>query len=79
MERFRSASHTQRLLAASGSTASRLRPRRHLCSAPESRQETAQRFQTWQEMTGTAVAASQPSEVSLSRLDTCSSPQQKLT
>jgi putative transposase len=57
MQRFKSAGHAQRLLAASGRIAQHFRPRRHRCSARAYRQEMRQRFQTWEEITGSAMAA----------------------
>jgi putative transposase len=57
MQRFKSAGHAQRFLAAYGPIAHHFRPRRHLCSAPEYRQAMRQRFHTWQEITGLAPAA----------------------
>jgi len=57
MQRFKSPGHAQRLLSAYGPIVSHFRPRRHRLSAPADRQEMRQRFQTWQEMTGLAVAA----------------------
>jgi putative transposase len=57
MQRFKSAGHAQRFLAAYGPIVQHFRPRRHLFSAPEYRQEMRQRFQTWQEITGLAPAA----------------------
>jgi putative transposase len=57
MGRFKSPGHAQRFLSAYGPIASHFRPRRHLCSTPEYRQEMAQRFRIWQEITGTTMAA----------------------
>jgi putative transposase len=57
MQGFKSAGQAQRFLAAYGPIAQHFRPRRHLLPAPEYRQEMAQRFQIWQEITGTAIAA----------------------
>jgi putative transposase len=57
MGRFKSPGHAQRFLSAYGPIASHFRPRRHLCSAPKYRQEMAQRFRIWQEITGTTMAA----------------------
>ena len=51
MQRFKSSGHAQRFLSAYGPIASYFRPRRHLYSAPEYRQERAQRFQARQEIT----------------------------
>jgi putative transposase len=57
MQRFKSAGHAQRFLAAYGPIASHLRPRRHHFSAPEYRQKIAEQFRTWREITGPAMAA----------------------
>jgi putative transposase len=57
MGRFKSPRHAQRFLSAYGPMASHFRPRRPLCSAREYRQEMAQRFRIWQEITGTTMAA----------------------
>jgi putative transposase len=57
MQRFKSPGHAQRFLSAYGPIVSHFRPRRHLRSAPEYRQERAQRFQTWQEITSLIPAA----------------------
>ena len=57
MQRFKSAGHAQRFLAAYGPIAQHFRPRRHLLPAKIYRQEMMQRFQAWQEITGTATAA----------------------
>jgi putative transposase len=57
MQGFKSPGHAQRFLSAYGPIASHFRPRRHLCSAPEYRQEMAQRFRIWQEITSTTIAA----------------------
>jgi putative transposase len=57
MQRCKSPDHAQRFLSAYGPIISHFRPRRHLLPAPVYRQEMRQRFQTWQEMTGTQLAA----------------------
>jgi putative transposase len=57
MQRFKSAGHTQRFLAAYDPIAQHFRPRRHRFSAPKYRQEMRQRFQTWREITGLVPAA----------------------
>ena len=57
MQQFKSAGHAQRFLAAYGPIASYFRPRRHRLSAPAYRQEMRQRFHTWREITGSAMAA----------------------
>jgi putative transposase len=54
---FKSPGHAQRFLSAYGLIADHFRPRRHRCSAPEYRQEMRQRFQVWEEITGTGMAA----------------------
>ncbi len=57
MQGFKSPGHAQRFLTAYGPIAQHFRPHRHRLSAPEYRQEMAQRFQIWQEITGSAIAA----------------------
>jgi putative transposase len=57
MQRFKSAGHAQRFLAAYGPITSHFRPRRHRLSAFAYHQEMRQRFQTWREITGTVMAA----------------------
>jgi putative transposase len=57
MQRFKSPGHAQRFLSAYGPIASHFRPRRHRLPAPVYRQEMQQRFQAWQEITGTPLAA----------------------
>jgi putative transposase len=57
MGRFKSPGQAQRFLAAYGPIVQHFRPRRHWFSAPAYRQEMAQRFQIWQEITGTTMAA----------------------
>jgi putative transposase len=57
MQGFKSPGHGQRFLAAYGPIAQHFRPRRHRFSAPEYRQEMRQRFQVWEEITGTGMAA----------------------
>jgi putative transposase len=57
MQGFKSPGHAQRFLAAYGPIDSHFRPRRHLLPAPVYRQEMRQRFQAWQEITGTPLAA----------------------
>jgi putative transposase len=57
MQRLKSPGHAQRFLAVYGAIASHFRPRRHLYSAPAYRQQMTRRFQTWREITGTAIAA----------------------
>jgi putative transposase len=57
LQRFQSPGHAQRFLSAYGPITSHFRPRRHLLPAPVYRQEMRQRFQAWQEITGTLLAA----------------------
>jgi DDE domain len=57
MQGFQSAGHAQRFLAAYGPIAQHFRPRRHRLSAAEYRDEMRQRFESWDEMTGTERAA----------------------
>jgi len=57
MQGFKSPGQAQRFLAAYGPIVQHFRPRRHRLPAPEYRQEMAQRFQIWQEITGAAIAA----------------------
>jgi putative transposase len=53
MQEFTSAGHAQRFLSAYGPIALHLRPRRHLLSASDYRQEMRKRFESWAEITGT--------------------------
>jgi putative transposase len=57
MQRFKSPGHAQRFLSAYGPIAQHFRPRRHRFAAPAYRQEMKKRFQIWQAITGTALAA----------------------
>ena len=57
MQGFKSPGHAQRFLAAYGPIAQHFRPRRHLLSAPEYRQEMSQRFDSWREVTSLPTAA----------------------
>src|SRR5215471_11799092 len=57
MQGCKSAGHAPRFLSAYGPIAQHCRPRRHLLSAPEYRQEMRQRFESWAEITGTKRAA----------------------
>jgi putative transposase len=57
MGRFKSSGHAQRFLSAYEPISQHVRPRRHRLSAPAYRQEMRQRFQTWREITGSAIAA----------------------
>src|SRR5213594_4570145 len=52
MQRFKSAGHAQRFLSAYGPIAQHFRPRRHLLSAAEYRQEMQHRFASWADITG---------------------------
>ncbi len=57
MQQFKSPGHAQRFLSAYAPIAQHFRPRRYLLPAREYRQALIQRFQIWQAMTGTALAA----------------------
>jgi putative transposase len=57
MQGFQSAGHAQRFLSAYGPIAHHFRPRRHLWSAAEYRQEMHNRFASWAAITGTERAA----------------------
>src|SRR5215813_7331470 len=57
MQGFKSAGHAQRFLSAYGPIAQHFRPRRHLLSAADYRQEMRNRFESWAEVTGTERAA----------------------
>ncbi len=57
MQRFKSTGHAQRFLAAFGPIRSHFCPRRHRLTAAEYRQERAQRFQVWREVTAVQAAA----------------------
>src|ERR671919_2388005 len=57
MQGFKSSGHAQRFLSAYEPIAQHFRPRRHRLPAPEYREQMAQQFQTWREITGTAPAA----------------------
>ncbi len=56
MKRFASARHAQRFLSAFSGISPHFRPRRHLLHAEEYRSEMANRFSTWNEVTGLATA-----------------------
>jgi putative transposase len=56
MQRFKSPGHAQHFLSAYGPITQHFRPRRHLLQAGEYRQEMVQRFEIWQDITGTATA-----------------------
>jgi putative transposase len=57
MGRFKSPGHAQRFLAAYGPITLHFRPRRHCFPAHAYRQEMAQRFQTWRQITSASMAA----------------------
>src|SRR5258706_7755159 len=57
LQRFKSAGHAQRFLAAYGPMAQHFRPRRHLLSALAYREEMKNRFTRWAQITGTEQAA----------------------
>jgi putative transposase len=57
MQRFKSAGHAQRFLSAFGPIFQHFRPRRHLLSAAEYRNEMRNRFESWAEITGTKQPA----------------------
>ena len=57
MQGFKSPGHAQRFLAAYGPVAQHFRPRKHLWSASDYRQEMRKRFESWAEVTGTERAA----------------------
>jgi putative transposase len=57
MQGFKSAGHAQCFLSAFGPIFQHFRPRRHLLSAAEYRDEMRNRFESWAEMTGTKQAA----------------------
>jgi putative transposase len=56
-QRFKSTGHAQRFLSAYGPIVSHFRPRPHQLSALAYRREMRQRFRTWREITGLAMAA----------------------
>jgi putative transposase len=57
MKRFTSAGHAQRFLSVFSGISPHFRPRRHLLHAEEYRREMANRFSTWNEVTGLTTAA----------------------
>ena len=57
MQGFKSPGHAPRFLSAYGPITQHFRPRRHLLSAADYRQEMRQRFASWAEVTGTERAA----------------------
>src|SRR4029453_11947150 len=57
MQGFKSPGYAQRFLSAYGPITQHFRPRRHLLSAADSRQEMRKRFESWAAVTGTEGAA----------------------
>jgi putative transposase len=57
LQGLKSAGQAQRFLSAYGPIAHHFRPRRHLLSASEYREERGNRFESWAEITGTERAA----------------------
>jgi putative transposase len=57
MQRFKSAGHAQRFLAAFGPIRHHFCPRRHRFRAEAYRRERVSRFQVWDEVTGLQIAA----------------------
>lgn len=57
MQWFKSPGHAQRFLSAYGLIFQHFQPRRHLLSAPACRDEMRNRFESWDEVTGTKRAA----------------------
>jgi putative transposase len=57
MKRFTSPGHAQRFLSAFSGISPHFRTRRHLLHAQEYRREMANRFSTWNEVTGLTIAA----------------------
>ena len=57
MQGFKAAGHAQRFLSAYGPMTQHFRPRRHLWSAADSRQEMRKRCASWAEVTGMERAA----------------------
>jgi len=57
MQGFKSAGHARRFLSAYGPITQHFRPRRHLWSASDYRQEMRKRFESWAEITDTEWAA----------------------
>jgi putative transposase len=57
MQRFQSPGHDQRFLSTYGPIAPHSRPRRHRFAASAYRQELRKRFQVWQDITVTGLAA----------------------
>jgi putative transposase len=57
MKRFTSPGHAQQFLSAFSGISPHFRPRRHLPHTEEYRSEMANRFSTWNEVTGLTTAA----------------------
>ena len=57
MKRFTSPGHAQRFLSAFSGISPHFRTRRHLPGAEKYRRELANRFSTWNEVTGLTTAA----------------------
>ena len=57
MQGFKSPGHAQRFLSAYGPITQHFRPRRHLWSASDYRQEMRNRFESWAEIAGMKRAA----------------------
>jgi len=57
LQRFKSAGHAQQFLSTFGPIRQHFCPRRHRLKAEEYRQERAQRFRVWNEVTGGQLAA----------------------
>jgi putative transposase len=57
MKRFTSPGHAQRFLSAFSGISPHFRPRRHLLHTEEYRSDMANRFSTWNEVTGLTTAA----------------------
>jgi putative transposase len=57
LQRFKSPGHAQRFLSAYGPISQHFRPRRHRFAASAYRQELKKRFESWQTITYTALAA----------------------
>jgi putative transposase len=57
MQRFKSAGHAQRFLVAYGPITSHFRPQHHRLASCVYRQEMAQRFYTWPDISGMTMAA----------------------
>jgi putative transposase len=57
MKRFTSPGHAQRFLSTFSGISPHFRPGHHRLAAEEYRREMADRFTTWNQVTGTATAA----------------------